>query len=71
MDEEESDEKVKEGQGAACESKLRACRKTGGKRSTGGSGMDVVFRGLLFCSITKEYLNSDSFTIFILFYPPL
>lgn len=58
MDEKESNEKVKEGQGATCESKLRACRKTGSEGSS--SGMDMVFRGLFFCSITKTYLKSAS-----------
>ncbi|XP_037553418.1 protein phosphatase 1G [Nematolebias whitei] len=34
VDEKESNEKVKEGQGATCESKLRACRKTGSEGSS-------------------------------------
>lgn len=36
--EEESNGKVKEGEGAACLSKLRACRRTGGGDSS-GAGM--------------------------------
>ncbi|XP_017274109.1 protein phosphatase 1G isoform X2 [Kryptolebias marmoratus] len=38
VDVEESKEKVKEGQGAACGSKLRACRKTGGEGSSSADG---------------------------------
>lgn len=67
MDEKESNEKVKEGQGATCESKLRACRKTGSEGSS--SGMDMVFRGLFFCSITKTYLKSALFYFYFFFYP--
>lgn len=38
--EEDSSEKTKEGEGAACGSKLRACRRRGGSEGS-GSGTDI------------------------------
>lgn len=41
--EEESNGKVKEGEGAACLSKLRACRRAGGDSSSSGESSLCVF----------------------------
>lgn len=43
--EEASNGKVKEGEGAACGSKLRACRRTGGGEGS-GAGMELGVRSL-------------------------
>lgn len=42
--EEESNGKAKGGEGVACGSKLRACRRTGGEGSSAGT--ELVFRSL-------------------------
>lgn len=48
--EEESNGKVKEGEGAACGSKLRACRRTGGEGS--GAGMELGVFNSTFLYVT-------------------